>query len=149
MKKFYACLAIAMILVLLSVPVLVRAGDLPPIPLTTAPKTTVEEASTDFEVPVDPLVTTVPSFWISETSLTMTYRSNAKLSTSEPVTWTSSNEDVVQVSGNGSLTAVGIGKAEVRAVTADGRAKHCTVRVRYSFLQWCIMILFLGWLWGY
>ncbi|MBQ9551679.1 MAG: Ig-like domain-containing protein [Clostridia bacterium] len=149
MKKFYVFLTVLMILTLLSVTVFVHAGDLPPIPLTTAPESTVPEASTDFEFPVDPSVTTAALFWINETSMDLHYKSTTKLSTNRRVTWSSTNEDVVKVDGNGSITAVGIGTANVKATASDGRTRTCIVKVRYSFFQWCIMILLLGWLWGY
>ena len=125
------------------------AGDNDPIPLTTAPQSTVPEAGSEFEFPVDPSVTTAALFWINETSMDLHYKSTAKLSTNRRVTWSSTNEDVVKVAGNGNITGVGVGTAKVKATASDGRTKTCTVKVHFSFLQWCIMLLLLGWLWGY
>lgn len=48
--------------------------------------------------------------------------------TNRTLTWSSSDEDVVRVE-NGRVTAVGIGRATVRAVTAGGRSAECRVTV--------------------
>lgn len=51
--------------------------------------------------------------------------------------YSSSDESVALVNGDGTVLAVGKGTAVIRAASADGFCEDfCTVRVRLSFLQW-------------
>lgn len=45
------------------------------------------------------------------------------------ITWTSSNESVAKVSGKGKVTAVGAGKATIKATTHNGKTASCKVKV--------------------
>ena len=54
------------------------------------------------------------------------YPSNAEDKT---ITWESSNSDILQVSGSGSLTAVGVGTATITAKTSRGTSKKFTITV--------------------
>ncbi len=145
-KQLCVFLSVLLLTLTLSVPVFVHAGDLPPIPLNPTQASTVPEVSTEYEVPavIEP---TKPLLFLNETSLTLNYKDTVRLKSNVRVDWSSSNEKVVTVSSDGTVTAVGVGRATVKAVAADGSAKTCAVRVNYSFLQWCIMILLMGWLW--
>ncbi len=147
-KQLCWFLSVLLLLLTLSVPLFVHAGDLPIIPLDPNPTSasSVAEVSTEYEVPVS-FEPTKPKMFLNETSLTLNYKDTAQLKANVRVAWSSSDEKVAKVSNSGVVTAVGVGKAEIKAVAADGTAKVCTVRVRYSFLQWCIMILLFGWLW--
>ena len=49
--------------------------------------------------------------------------------TDKSVTWTSSDEDVVDVYGNGSVVAMGEGTADVTATTNDGSDLSATCKV--------------------
>ena len=62
--------------------------------------------------------------------------------------WTSSDDSVVAVDYDGTLTAVGRGTAHITCSSADGGAKSsCTVTVGYSPLQWVIVTVLFGFLW--
>ena len=51
--------------------------------------------------------------------------------------WSSSDESVAVVDGGGRVTAVGKGRAEIRADAADGFCTDvCTITVKNSFVQW-------------
>lgn len=141
MKKISAFLLVLAVLVPFGL--MAAAGDMPAIPLT--PETTVPEVSTEYEVPVDP----IGSLILSDTAIKMNYKSTAKLTANAKVSWFSEDEGVVTVDRNGNLTAVGVGKTKIMATAADGRVAYCTVRVRYSFIQWIIIIFLFGWLWKY
>ncbi len=84
------------------------------------------------------LPTAVSGVTLSETSKTMIVGHTATLSatvlpanaTNKNVTWSSSDEDVAQVSGDGVLTAVAPGRATVTVTTADGsKTAECAVTV--------------------
>ena len=139
-KQLCWFLSVILLLVTLSVPLFVHAGDLPAIPLNPDPTSasSVPEVSTEYEVPVS-LEPSKPKMYLNETSLTLNYKDTARLKANVHVVWSSSD--------NGVVTAVGVGKAEIKAVASDGTTKVCAVRVRYSFVQWCILILLFGWLW--
>ena len=141
MKKMSVCLSIALVALTLGFALLVRAGDLPAIPLE--PNPTVPEVSTEYEVPIS--IDT--SLYLNETRLDMYFKSTAQLKANVRVTWSSSNEKVATVSDSGTVKAVGVGRAEIKAVDSEGRTKTCSVRVRYSFKQYIIMIFLFGWLW--
>ena len=147
-KQLCWFLSVILLLLTLSVPLFVHAGDLPAIPLNPDPTSasSVPEVSTEYEVPVS-LEPSKPKMYLNETSLTLNYKDTARLKANVHVVWSSSDEKVAKVNGNGVVTAVGVGKAEIKAVASDGTTKVCAVRVRYSFVQWCILILLFGWLW--
>lgn len=88
-----------------------------------------------------------------EDSITMDFKSHKKL---EPVTnlsagdivWTSSNPQIVSVDENGNISALKKGRATVTASSADGSASASVdVTVKYTGLQWFIIIVLFGWIW--
>ncbi|MBQ9551698.1 MAG: Ig-like domain-containing protein [Clostridia bacterium] len=146
MKKSCIYAAVVLVLTALCMAMFVHAGDLPPIPLTTAP--TVPEVSTEYEVPVTIEDLTTAPLRLSSKTLRMAYKDTAELTASvRNVTWSSSDEKVVQVGQDGTLTAKGIGKATVTATAKDGRTATCKVTVRFTAWQWVIMLLLFGWIW--
>lgn len=90
---------------------------------------------------------------LASDSLTMNYKTTGNIEyettlSDSSVTWSSSNEKVVKVDENGTLTAVGRGTATITAGTADGVVvDECKVTVNFSTIQWIIYILLLGFLW--
>lgn len=93
------------------------------------------------------------SFVLNDTSVAMYYKDSYAISYTtnyapESLTWTSSNEDVVTVDGNGNLTTKGTGSATITVTSADGRVNEsCEVSVSYQWWQWIIIIVIFGWLW--
>ena len=64
------------------------------------------------------------------------------------LTWTSSDESVATVDAQGNVYAAGRGTAVITCASADGNASGtCEVTVRYTFLQWLIMLILFGWIW--
>lgn len=59
----------------------------------------------------------------------ITLQWNPLNTTDKKITWYNSNINVVSVTGNGTLTAVGAGTATIRAVTSNGNQAECTVKV--------------------
>lgn len=59
----------------------------------------------------------------------ITLQWNPLNTTDKKITWYNSNINVVAVTGNGTLTAVGAGTATIRAVTSNGNQAECTVKV--------------------
>jgi uncharacterized protein YjdB len=48
----------------------------------------------------------------------------------------------------GKITAVGNGSATITATSvANGLQDTCEITVKYSFVQWLIVIFLFGWLW--
>ena len=93
------------------------------------------------------------SFVLNDTSVSMKYKDSYTISYTtnyapESLTWTSSNEDVIKVDGNGKLTTTGTGNATVTVTSADGRVNEsCEVSVSYQWWQWIIVIVLFGWIW--
>ena len=56
--------------------------------------------------------------------------------TDRAVRWTSSDENVLAVDEDGTLFAVGRGRAVIGAETGDGFTDSCRIAVRLSFRQW-------------
>lgn len=67
------------------------------------------------------------TLWLGE-SAAVGYEFKPVGATNRALTWSSSDETVVRVE-NGRLTAVGLGKATVRAETSGGRSAECRVTV--------------------
>ena len=155
MKKIGAHFAVLLVLAAFGMTILVHAGDLPSVPLTGESGSDLSEVNTDYEVPLSFPVETeteteaeTKALTISQTQMQLIYRQRANLKASETVTWKSSNDAVVKVDPkNGSLYAAGRGTATVTATTEDGRTASCTVTVQYTWWQWLIRILLLGWIW--
>ncbi len=67
------------------------------------------------------------------------------------LTYKSSNENVATVDKDGKVTAHKRGEAKitVTATDANGNTQEavCTVTVKYTFVQWLIVILLFGWIW--
>ncbi|MCR4615758.1 MAG: Ig-like domain-containing protein [Clostridiales bacterium] len=147
MKKCFAFVAALIVITVLGVTMFVHAGDMPVIPLTGV--TTTAEVSSDTSDPGENESTHhyAAALEISKTSLRMSYRSTAKLTANYHVRWSSDNEDVVTVDDEGILTAVGRGEATITARKSDGQTAICSVKVRYSFMQWFIYIFLFGWIW--
>lgn len=89
---------------------------------------------------------------ISDSSIEMNYKDSASLSatvsgvSNAKVAWSSSDTDVVAVDDNGNITATGRGNATITATYGNYTAS-CDVTVNFSFGQWLIWILLLGFLW--
>lgn len=73
-----------------------------------------------------------PEIELSDTELTLqkgkTQKITANISSGNKATWSSSNQDVAKVSNDGTITAVGKGRAYIYA-TEDGSKVRCTVYV--------------------
>lgn len=67
------------------------------------------------------------------------------------VAYTSSDESVVAVNEDGTITAMNTGSATVTCTVTDEYGNvatdTCEVTVEYSFGQWLIVILLFGWIW--
>ena len=75
-----------------------------------------------------------PSLKLSKSSLSLKVGETKSLKAtvkgvSNEVTWQLSAPTVATVSGNGVITAVGVGKTTISA-TANGKTKKCTVKVK-------------------
>ena len=85
---------------------------------------------------------------LNKTSVSLLFKKTETLTASEPVLWTSSNENVVKVDINGQLTTMGRGTATVTAHSLQSeKIASCTVTVKYAWRQWLIRIFLLGFLW--
>ncbi|MGX8727944.1 MAG: Ig-like domain-containing protein, partial [Lachnospiraceae bacterium] len=60
-----------------------------------------------------------------------------QLKASEDVTWTSDNPDVAEVDENGVVTAKGLGKTIIRAITKKGAEALCNVTVLSKYVYEC------------
>lgn len=67
------------------------------------------------------------------------------------VAYTSSDESVVAVNEDGTITALATGSATITCTVTDEYGNvatdTCEVTVEYSFGQWLIVILLFGWIW--
>ena len=67
------------------------------------------------------------------------------------VKYESSNEKVAKVDANGNVTGAKRGTATITVTVTDEAGNTvkdtCTVTVKYTVLQWIIIILLFGWLW--
>ncbi|NLB81255.1 MAG: leucine-rich repeat protein [Clostridiaceae bacterium] len=88
---------------------------------------------------------------LDQSSLLMRYKDSATLnatSSSDRVTWTSSDTTVVTVDQNGIVKAIGRGTATITAtVTGAEISDTCAVTVKYTWWQWLIIILLFGRIW--
>ncbi len=90
--------------------------------------------------------------YITASEIKGNYKSDGKIDVNAPsnvkVTFTSSNEDVVEVEPDGSYKIVGTGNATI-TVTIDGTDLSDTVEINasYAWWQWIIRILLLGFIW--
>ncbi len=94
-------------------------------------------------------------FGFAQELLELTYKSTASFDvikgTGFKVTCTSSNPKVVTVDENGNITTQGRGSATITCTVTDEYGNTvsdtCEVTVKFTFWQWIIYILFLGFLW--
>lgn len=78
----------------------------------------------------------------------LTYTLNPTNATNQNVKWKSSNTSVVTVDDKGNVVAVGTGTATITIMAEDGSITDTvTVNVKYTWWQWIIRIVLLGWLW--
>lgn len=76
------------------------------------------------------------------------YRQSVLLSASEPVNWTSEDENIVSVSPSGDVTTIRRGSTLIYADSVEGgKTAQCSVEVYYTWWQWLIFLLLGGWLW--
>ncbi len=62
--------------------------------------------------------------------------------------WETSDESIVTVDDEGNIVGVKAGTAVVTAKSTDGKfTKTFNVEVKYSVLQWIIIIVLFGWIW--
>lgn len=96
---------------------------------------------------------------VTVNDVTLNYKNSAVIETfvdaDEGVEYTkvysSSNEKVATVDENGNITTHGRGTATVTCTVTDEYGNKvtdtCEVTVKYSFVQWLIVIVLFGWLW--
>ena len=93
---------------------------------------------------------------LNESSVRLPYQSTMQLTatvlpsetTDKNLRWMSSDETVLQVDGNGLVTAVGKGTAAVYVKSGDGfSSAACEVEVYYTAGQWITRYVLFGWLW--
>ena len=67
------------------------------------------------------------------------------------VQYVTSDPKIITGDGNGNLYAAKRGTAEITVRVKDGYGHEvtdsCTVKVKYSFPQWLIVIFLFGWIW--
>ena len=86
-------------------------------------------------------------------SVSGNYKDTKKISykssySAKEIKWESSNTKVATVDDSGNVKMTGKGTATIKATSVDGSASaECKVTVKYSFLQWIIVIVLFGWLW--
>jgi len=92
-----------------------------------------------------------PPHFSNGINISLRYRSTTQLNlvTTAPGTiiWDSSNQNIVTVGRNGSITGLATGMAQITATDSDGFYATCTVTVSYVWWQWLIMLFLFGWLW--
>lgn len=90
---------------------------------------------------------------IAEDSISLDYKASKTLTLEKSdsikeVEWVSSNDKVATVDENGKVVAKGTGSAVITAQTPDGAITDtCNVKVSYTWWQWIIVIVLLGFLW--
>ncbi len=130
------------------------------IPVTNGTKITVESKFVPMagQNPTDTDKITLTVKTISNSSITLNkdalelkYKKSetlsAELTGAKKVMWSSSDESVAKVDDNGKVTAAGRGNAVITAKTEKGDTAQCSVKVKYSFGQWLIVIFLFGWIW--
>ena len=92
---------------------------------------------------------------LNESSVRLPYQSTMQLTatvlpidtTDKNLRWMSSDETVLQVDGNGLVTAVGKGTAAIYVKSGDGfSSAACEIEVYFTAGQWITRYLLLGWL---
>lgn len=123
------------------------------------PATEPEEPTTTPEMPTtkpdEPADEPNESYQIEQQELQLIYKDKDKLNTvvngTKEFYFVSSNPDVVTVDDYGNITAKSTGTATVSMYIVNDGVNEiqdtCTVIVKYSWWQWIIRILFLGFLW--
>ena len=95
---------------------------------------------------------------VKANDMTLNYKQTGKLdyaitpeSDDYKVEYISSNEKIVTVDKNGNVKAAGKGTADITVKVTDSKGNEykdtCKVTVKYTFVQWIIIILLFGWLW--
>ena len=86
-------------------------------------------------------------------SISADYKSSKKIEyksnySADQIKWESSNEKVATVDDQGNVKMTGKGTATITATSLDGEATaECKVTVKYSSVQWIIIIVLFGWIW--
>lgn len=103
-----------------------------------------------------PKLIPVSSCKLDRAELKLNYKDSARLSaeilpadaSDTGLVWTSSDESVATVDGQGNVYAAGRGEAVVTCASADGNASSaCMVAVSYTAWQWIVVYILFGWLW--
>ena len=110
----------------------------------------------------DTCIVTVVSprvYSVSVPDITMNYKDSAKITpniVADPgaeytITYSSSNSKYVRVDSNGKVYGAKKGSAVITCTVADTNGNavsdSCTVKVKYSGLQWFLVIVCFGWIW--
>lgn len=67
---------------------------------------------------------------ISQNTLTLSYGGTSVLTANQKVTWSSSDDTVVDIDSEGSVTPIGIGEAVIMAVAEGGKSAECKVTIK-------------------
>jgi len=81
---------------------------------------------------------------------TLTYRQSYTFSNEgrSYIKWESSNPKVLTIDETtGRITTHKTGQSIVKATVNGHIIAECKISVRYSFIQWLLVIFFFGWLW--
>lgn len=98
----------------------------------------------------------VSSCNLGRAELKLNYKASARLNaevlpadaSDTALAWTSSDESVATVDGQGNVYAAGRGEAVITCASADGGASSvCAVAVSYTAWQWIIKYILFGWIW--
>ena len=85
-----------------------------------------------------------PKPTVTEENLSMNYKSTKDLSGFKSIK--TSDPRVVSVSGN-TISATGLGSADVTATRADGSLCVYHINVSYTVWQWIIVVVLFSWIW--
>ena len=84
-------------------------------------------------------------------STTIKPKVDAEAGTKYTVKYESLNPSVATVDGNGNVYAAKRGTTEIKVTVTDNSGKSvtdtCKVTVKYTFIQWIMLIFLFGWIW--
>lgn len=84
-------------------------------------------------------------------SATITPTVNADAGVDYTISYTSSDDSVARIDGNGNVYAAGVGNAVITVTVTDEYGTvvigTCNADVSYSWWQWIIYVVLFGWLW--